>query len=330
MFEYCITKPLGFIIRQIYNIVPNYGWAIIIFTILIKLILLPLQVKSQKSMKKQQKIQPVLQELQKKYANDKEKLQTETMKIYKENGVSMTGGCLPLLIQFPILIGLYRVIQRPLSYLRGVDFKADDVIAKVSDIVAKMAADPKVSHAVDAIKNLQPEELAKTISKQYEIQFTTWCNYLADKGEKLVDWTLNFKFFGLDLAKTPSNGFSALIHGDFSNMATVCLLIIPILAVLTTWYSMHQSQKMSGQTQQNQNNENDTATAMSKSMNFMMPLMTGYFTIILPSAMGIYWIVSSVMQVVTQFILNIILDKKEDDFVVKLPEKNRKNSKKRR
>ena len=106
MFEFCITRPLGFIIQHIYNLVQNYGWSIILFTVVIKLILLPLQVKSQKSMKKQQKIQPLMAELQKKYANDKEKLQTETMKLYKENNVSMTGGCLPLLIQFPILIGL--------------------------------------------------------------------------------------------------------------------------------------------------------------------------------------------------------------------------------
>ena len=91
LFELCITRPLGFLIRLIYECVQNYGLAIILFTIIIKLILLPLQIKSQKAMKKQQKIQPVIAELQKKYANDQQRLQTEMMKIYKDNNISMTG-----------------------------------------------------------------------------------------------------------------------------------------------------------------------------------------------------------------------------------------------
>ena len=131
MFEYLITRPMGFIIEHIYNLVSNYGLAIIIFTILIKLILIPLNIHSQKAMKKQQKIQPLMAELQKKYANDQEKLQREMMKIYKENNISMTGGCLPMLIQMPILIGLYQVIQKPLSYLAGVDWANASVINEV-------------------------------------------------------------------------------------------------------------------------------------------------------------------------------------------------------
>ena len=91
MFEFLITRPLGFIIEQIYNLVQNYGLAIILFTIIIKLILLPLNIKSQKAMKKQQKIQPVIAQLQEKYKNDKDKLQREMMKVYKENNVSMAG-----------------------------------------------------------------------------------------------------------------------------------------------------------------------------------------------------------------------------------------------
>ena len=121
---------MGFIIEHIYNLVSNYGLAIII-TILIKLILIPLNIHSQKAMKKQQKIQPLMAELQKKYANDQEKLQREMMKIYKENNISMTGGCLPMLPQMPILIGLYQVIQKPLSYLAGVDWANASVINEV-------------------------------------------------------------------------------------------------------------------------------------------------------------------------------------------------------
>ena len=96
VFELCITRPLGYLISMIYDLVQNYGLAIIFFTIIVKLILLPLQVKSQKAMKRQQKIQPIILELQKKYANDQQKLQQEMMKVYRENNVSMSGACLPL------------------------------------------------------------------------------------------------------------------------------------------------------------------------------------------------------------------------------------------
>ena len=122
MWHY-IVMALGWIIKTIYDLVQNYGVAIILFTIVVKLILLPLNIKSQKAMKKQQKIQPIIAELQKKYANDQQKLQQEMMKVYKENNVSMMGGCLPMFIQMPILIALYQAIQKPLTYMFNVPYK---------------------------------------------------------------------------------------------------------------------------------------------------------------------------------------------------------------
>lgn len=331
MFEFFITRPLGFIIQFIYNIVQNYGWSIVLFTVVVKLLLLPLQLRSQKSMKKQQKVQPVIAQLQAKYANDKEKLQTEMMKVYKENNVSMTGGCLPLLIQFPILIGLYNVIQRPLSYLINVDFKLEEVITRISDVVAKMAADPVVSHAVEGLKNLEPIALAERIQKTYQIQFLTWTRYLEETVGGFSDWVLNFNFLGLDLSKNPSAGLSALFAGNFDKLNTILLILIPAVAVFATWLSMKQSQNMTSAKKTDANNDAAaTMNSMSKTMNYMMPIMTGVFTFTLPAAMGIYWITSSIMQIVTQYILNAYLDKREDDFVVKIPESNRKNSKKRR
>ncbi|MBQ3471414.1 MAG: membrane protein insertase YidC, partial [Clostridia bacterium] len=119
MFEFLITRPMGYIIKFIFDFVQNYGLAIILFTIVIKLILMPLNFRSQKAMRKQQKIQPYIAELQEKYKNDQQKLQQEMMKVYKENNVSMMGGGLPMLQQVPILIGLYQVIQKPLQYMLG-------------------------------------------------------------------------------------------------------------------------------------------------------------------------------------------------------------------
>lgn len=253
MWEYIVIKPLTFIIELIYSLVQNYGWTIIWFTIIVKLILLPLNIRSQKAMKKTQKIQPYLAELQKKYANDKEKLSMETMKLYRENNVSMTGGCLPLLIQMPILVGLYQVIRN-------------------------MSENPEI----------------------------------------------NFNFLGLNLEKIPSAALKPIMSGNFSDLGTVLLILIPILAILSSWLSTKTMQSQ----QQAKTESAEQAAQMTNSMNLMMPIMTGFFTLTLPAGMGLYWIASNVVQIVQQVVLNKILDEKEDEINVIIPEKNRKKRKK--
>lgn len=315
LFE-IITIPLGYIINLIYKLVQNYGLSIIIFTILIKFLLLPLNIKSQKAMRKQQKIQPILSELQKKYANDQQKLQQEMMKLYKDNDVSMAGGCLPMLIQLPILIGLYRVIQAPIKYLLRVDIADAGVVEKINNIVELMSQ--KFPQELGSYATMGAEKLFKNA----QIQLATWSEKVLDAADA---WIINFDFLGLNLAKVPSEGFGALMQGDFNNIATISLLLIPALAVFTTWLSMKQSQKMSGQSKQDPNSQ---TAQMSNTMNLMMPIMTGFFTITLPSGMGIYWIVSNILQMVQQVVLNKYLEAKGDDFVVKVRDKDTKKRKK--
>ena len=302
MWEYLITRPLGWIIQQIYNLVANYGLAIIIFTIIVKLILLPLNIRSQKAMKKQQQIQPILAELQKKYANDQEKLQREMMKLYKENNVSMTGGCLPTFIQMPILIGLYQVIRMPLSYLKGVDWMIQPVIDKVYMLRDAMAA---------SIGNLATQTEA-VLSNSSQIQLSRWAEIVNGPNDP---WVINFNFLGLDLSTNPSSALNYIMHLDFSHPEILALLLIPLFAVLSSWLSMKIMQKQSGQ---DQNNTQMNQTA--KTMNMMMPIMTLVFTFTLPAGMGLYWIASSVMQILQQITLNMYFDKKGDEVVVKLPE----------
>lgn len=312
-----ITIPLGYIIDFIYRVVKNYGLSIIIFTVLIKLLVLPLNLKSQKAMKKQQKIQPVLAELQKKYANDQQKLQQEMMKLYKDNDVSMMGGCLPMLLQFPILIGLYRVIQAPIRYILHINFSDAGVADKITKIVTLMSE--KFPQELGSYATMSAEKLFKNA----QIQLATWSERVLDASDA---WVINFDFLGLNLSKAPSSAFGPLMSGDFSQISTIALLIIPILAVFTTWLSMKLSQNMSGQSASTQN----TQTAqMNSTMNLMMPIMTGFFTISLPSGMGIYWIISNLIQMVQQIVLNKYLDTKGDDFVVKVRDKNTKKRKKR-
>ncbi len=315
LFE-IITIPLGYIIDLIYRLVENYGLSIIIFTIIVKLLLLPLNIKSQKAMRKQQKIQPILAQLQKKYANDQQKLQQEMMKLYKDNDISMAGGCLPMLIQLPVLIGLYRVIQAPIKYLLHVNITDAGVVEKINNIVALMSE--KFPQEIGSYATMGAEKLFKNA----QIQLATWSEKVLDATEA---WTVNFDFLGLNLSQVPSAGLGALTRGDFSEIGTIALLIIPALAVLTTWLSTKQTQSMSGQSNQS---ENEQAAQMGKTMNMMMPIMTGFFTISLPSGMGIYWIVSNVLQMVQQNVLNKYFDSKGDDFVVKVRDKDTKKRKK--
>lgn len=322
MFEYCITRPLGWIIEQIYNLVANYGLSIIIFTILIKLILLPLNIRSQKAMKKQQKIQPILQELQTKYANDKEKLQKEMAKLYKENNVSLTGGCLPMLLQFPILIGLYRVIYAPLKYLLGVDITNQAVIDRVAELKDAMIA---AGHNIGNLAQMD----AANILKNSQIQVSQWAQTI---NGTMDEWAINFNFCGLDLSNTPSVAMNYIFSGNFSEWGKIALLIIPALAILFSVLTNKITMAQSGQ-KNNNPNADDTAAQMSKSMTMMMPIMTGVFTYTLPAGLGIYWIISSITQIIQQLVLNAYFTKKGDEIVVRIPEKKQlhsKNSKKRK
>lgn len=329
MFDYIITKPMGFIIEHIYQLVANYGLAIIIFTLIIKLILIPLNVRSQKAMKKQQKIQPVLQELQQKYANDQEKLQREMMKLYKENNISMAGGCLPMLIQMPVLIGLYQVIQKPISYLLGVNSEAWNSAPFINEVIRLQNGIINLGHNIGNLASYTMEQLANNS----QIQLSKWAEIVGTNGTFLEGvtgsvhpWSLNFNFLGLDLSNTPSAAFNYIMRLDFSNWSVIALLAIPVLAVLASYISMKVTQAQSGQNQ----NDSGQAAQMSKSMNLMMPIMTLFFTITLPAGLGLYWIISSVTQVVQQLALNYYFDKKGEEVVVRIPEKQIKHRKKRK
>lgn len=163
-----INVPLGYLFKGIYALVSNYGWTIVIFTLIVKFAMFPLTLKQQKSMKKTQALQPKLQALQEKYQFDKEKLSQETMKLYQESGVNPMGGCLPLLIQFPILIALYNIIRKPLRY----------------------------------IMMYSPEKITELFQK-FNLGKTATELELARKMESVID----FNFFGLDLSETPSFQF---------------------------------------------------------------------------------------------------------------------------
>lgn len=275
---YFLAPVFGPVIRFIYDLLNNYGLAIILFSVIIKLLTFPLSVKQHKSTIAMRKIQPELNKLQKKYAHDKEKLQKEQMELYSKYNINPMAGCLPMVIQFPVLFSLYSVIQSPLTYIAGLDASVIEKIAKVLGIKGNAIATSQIKLA-EMLNN--SENLAKVKD-------------ILPKGFTGID----FNFLGLNLADTPEFSFSGIS----------VLWIIPVLSGLTAFLSMYITNKTNGTP------ESDQANQM-KGMMYVMPFMSVYFCFILPCGMGIYWIISNVMAILQQIILSKFI-KGEDDGII--------------
>ncbi len=274
MFDF-IAEILAVVIRPIYSIVQNYGWTIIIFTVLIKLLTLPFTIKSQKSMAKMQQVQPLIAEVQKKYANNKEKQQQEMMKIYEKYQISPTGGCLPLLFQMIVLMGFIQIVYKPVTFILGISKSAITEAATALGIKS-----------------------AEIVSNQLNI-----FNY-PELVEKLGinQNALNFDFLGVDLTKVLSK-----------NMGDIVCWILPVIALALTILSTVISQRQAV-SKQNPNAKNDPQAAqtqaMSKSMYIMMPVMTIWITYSWPLGCALYWIISTLTQILQQiFVQKFIVDK---------------------
>lgn len=245
VFEMLITTPLGYILSTIYDFVQNYGWAVIIFTLITKLIILPLSIKQQKSMSKMQAVRPIMEHIQAKYKDDPQRMQQETTKVYKEYGISPAGGCLPLLIQFPIIIGLYQVINRPLSFILHLPQDA------VSKLMAMYGADVKnVSSQIAVCREMDPAAVLDKLGIAVE--------------------KLNFDFFGLDLSYNP----------NFQYLNWYWL--IPVLAAGTAYLSTYIMRKIQG-TPQQQEGSMKTMTMIMPLMSayfcFILPAGVGLYWI---------------------------------------------------
>lgn len=267
-----IKVPIGYLLDWIYQFVGNYGGALILFTLAIKILLLPLGLKQQKSMTKMQKLQPQLAALQEKYKNDKNALGQETMKLYKKYDVSPMGGCLPLLIQLPILFALYRVIYEPLTYMCHMGQDAISALAKDFNF-----------------------ELTGNMMEQINLA------KLADK--------INFSFLGLDLSLVPSfDNWPTLIIPVLAGVTTYFSSKITQWVNKNDKPEKKEEPKkkeriLSPEQKSTSQNAN-SAESMTKSMSTIMPLFTVWITYTLPMAMGVYWVASNVFSIGQTVLLN--------------------------
>lgn len=279
-----IARPLGEFLLFIYNTLAfhNYGLAIILFTIVIKLVLLPLTVKQYRSSAKMQEIQPLIQEVQKRYKNDKEKLNQEMMKVYQENNYNPAGGCLPMLVQMPILISLYWVIIQPLKFL------LHKTPTQVTQLIAK---------ATQLIGNTAPMGYQKEVST---------LNYFYQHQDKLSQVSgllsakelINMKFLVFHLGEIPSYATNKLFGPEWQ--IYLPLIILPLIAAATTFISTKLTMPRNTQN----NNQPAMGSSLTNSMMYIGPVMTLVFAFQIPASASLYWSVSYIFTIFQQMYIN--------------------------
>jgi YidC/Oxa1 family membrane protein insertase len=287
-----IAKPFGFVIQYIYNSLAfeNYGIAIIFFTIFVRILLLPLAIKQQKSMLMTQKIQPEIDAINKNYAGDREKIQEETSKLYSKYKVNPMSSCLPLLLQFPIIIALYSVIRKPLTYIMGISAEA---ITKLGEFVGNATGGAALK---DEIK-----------IKDFFLQNT-------DKLPSVSEWIsrgklINMNFLGMNMGTTP-----AFNPGKITTNLVLYLplLLIPILAAVTTFIQTKVTMAGNKNRKGEEAKPATQAQSMTKSMNYIMPFFTMFIAFTVPAGLGFYWIISNIFAIGQTVLINKMVQSKEE------------------
>jgi YidC/Oxa1 family membrane protein insertase len=283
-----LLNTIGWILAEIYKYIPNYGIAIIILTLLIKIVLLPLGVKQIKSMQTMQAIQPRIKEINKKYKADKAKAQEETMKLYKEAGVNPLGGCLPLLLQFPILISMYAVIRMPM--LQASPNGSKDPTAYIVQnnhlpIDSRLFSDV-ITHQNTGLLIVNLQCSAAQSGSQA---------YLSDTSRDPV------------ISGKPLYNGRYLSNGDISNQQPIPNLtssstldcgkgvpskipyfVLLALMIATTFYQQRQMQKASPP---------GATSGQQQTIMKLMPIMFGVFGFAFPAGLVVYWTVSNIFQI---------------------------------
>ena len=295
---YFICIPFAALLRLFYNLTGSYGVAIILFTLVIKLILLPFQMKSKKSMIRMSRMNGRIQEIQKKYANNQAKMNEEIQKFYAEEGVNPMSGCLWSFIPLPILLALYSIIRQPITHFMMLSEEVvEKLISAVSAAGMSLEGIVQMKDGAAVINNgitqLMPYgqiNLVKAITEHYP-----------EAAAGIDGWIdLDFNFIGLDLAATPSTVF-----GGFAfSWAVIGLILIPILAggfqLLMSVYMMKSQPQQQG-------------AGSMKGMMYMMPLMSVYFAFIMPAALGVYWIAQSVFSLIQEVIMTKFFNKRMEE-----------------
>lgn len=271
----------GYLLNEIYLFVNNYGLAIIVFSIALKLLLLPLSIKQQKTMKKSAIIQGKMKEIQFKYKNDPERLNKETMQLYKSENMSPFSGCLSSIVQIIILFSVFYLVRSPLTYMKKVDHQV-------------------IENYTNEIKQEQ-QEYNNAYPEISIIQY---------KGSHDETVNLNMNFLGIDLSKVPTQSLN-----DYR------VYIIPVLYVISSFISIRITTKMQNKSNsgqiivnegQGEKDEMDAMAQANKSMAWIMPIMSISIASIAPLGLALYWLVSNVLMILEKIVLDKYFESREE------------------
>ena len=282
-----IQVPFGYLLSWLYQLTTNYGAALIIFAIILKLILLPATAKSKKSTMKMSRLSPRLQALQKKYANDQQKLNEATQALYREEGVGMGAGCLWSLLPLFLLIPLYTVVRQPLNYM----------LHESAEVAAQI---------VKAVKDALPGEFGKNdyydqlIAAPLIPQFADQLKDVVTNPDTLKG--LNFSFLGIDLGRVPTFN---VFKWDVWDWAHIGAFLLPLLSAGGQVLSMLISQKMNNSVVTDEKGLQDKETAKNSQQNqsnkvmlYMFPLMSLWIGFTVPGALSLYWLIQGLVSTV--------------------------------
>ncbi|MCI8353344.1 MAG: YidC/Oxa1 family membrane protein insertase [Clostridia bacterium] len=267
----------GYVLNWFYGFVSNYGLAIILFSVVLKLIMLPISIKQQKTMKKSAKIQEKMRELQDKYKNNPEKLNQETLELYKTEKMSPFSGCFSAIAQILILFAVFYLVRSPLTYMKKVD----------TELINQYTTE--IEQSENGKKATYPE-----------------ISVIKQKGAEDERVYINMEFLGLDLSSVPTQSLN-----DWR------VYIIPALYVLTSFISMRmttamQTKKKDENGENTENNELDAVAQANKSMSYIMPIMSVSIAIIAPLGLALYWLISNLLMIVERLVLNRFLKNEEE------------------
>ena len=270
-FFYILSAPLGYVMEWIYKLLPNYGWDIILFTLLINIVKIPLQMSQQKSTAKMSAFQPMLMEIQTKYKDKPEKQQEEMLKLQQEYGYSPTAGCVPMLLNFLVMFGVIGVVYNPLQRIFHISAAALTAAGEA------LTASGVTFNAITRDTNI----IAQVVAGNSGV---LGC-FSAEQIATITEFSQHMTFLGIDLTRIPKLGLSVDI-------------VLPLLSVVTMFLSTHISMKASGQQMQ----------GSMKATMYMMPLLYLFFCFTYPLAFSLYYVISNIVMTVQTQAMRKIYD----------------------
>lgn len=305
-----ISEIFGYVLNFFYELTNNYGIAIIIFSVLLRLILIPITIKQQKTMKNSAKMQEKMKEIQTKYKNNPEKLNQETIALYKTEKMSPFSGCFSAILQLIIILSVFWMVSQPLTYMKKVDNQIiDDYKTKITE---ENNGQKTTYPEIGVIAKIEQEyQEVTTKLKEENIENR---EELENKKESLEKMRINMEFLGLDLSKVPTQSLN-----DWK------VYVIPVLYVITSFVSIKittNAQKKASKKKEIIVQENgkeksdemlDSMQQMNNSMLYMMPIMSISIAAIAPLGLALYWLVSNILMIIERLIINKFIGSKEEE-----------------